>query len=142
MDQLRVSDGTGWEGNTVIVEVRVDSPVAPYEQIRSQIAAMIHSGVAPPGHRLPPIRQLASDLGVAPGTVARAYRELEADHLIDTRGRHGSFVLAPSPTPDPDRGRLLDEAARAFAMSVAQLGVDPGAALDAVTTALEDLRDI
>jgi DNA-binding transcriptional regulator YhcF (GntR family) len=47
------------------------------------------------GDRLPSIRQLAGDLGMATNTVQRAYRELEAHGLIESRGRHGTVVLAP-----------------------------------------------
>jgi DNA-binding transcriptional regulator YhcF (GntR family) len=65
---------------------------APYEQIRTQLAAHVDSGELQPGDRLPTVRRLATDLGVAANTVARAYRELEASGVIETRGRAGSFV--------------------------------------------------
>ncbi len=68
------------------------APDHPYEQIKSQIEAHRESGAFPAGHRLPTVRQLAAEVGVAPNTVARAYRELEASGIIETRGRHGSFV--------------------------------------------------
>lgn len=68
------------------------SSVPPFEQIRSQIAAQIRSGELRDGHRLPAIRQLAGDLRVAPGTVARAYSELEAAGLISTSRTAGSRV--------------------------------------------------
>jgi GntR family transcriptional regulator len=74
----------------VILRVDPGSAVPPYEQIRTQVATMAATGVLPVGTRLPPIRQLARDLGLAGGTVARAYRELEAAGVIVTRGRHGS----------------------------------------------------
>ena len=80
----------------MIVSVDLDSPLPPYEQIRAQITTMAASGVLPPGSRLPAIRQLAADLGLATGTVARAYRELEAAGVIITRGRHGTH-RRPSP---------------------------------------------
>jgi DNA-binding transcriptional regulator YhcF (GntR family) len=66
----------------------------PYEQVRSQIEALIRAGELPRGTRLPPVRQLSLDLGLAVNTVARAYKELEADRLVETRGRNGTFVLA------------------------------------------------
>jgi DNA-binding transcriptional regulator YhcF (GntR family) len=65
---------------------------APYEQIRTQLAAHVASGELQPGDRLPTVRRLAEDLGVATNTVARAYRELESAGVIETRGRAGSFV--------------------------------------------------
>jgi len=74
------------------LQVDTSSPVPPYEQIRAQIQAMVVGGALPAGTRLPPIRQLAGDLALATNTVARAYRELEADGVITTHGRRGTFV--------------------------------------------------
>ena len=98
---------------------------------------MIATGALPKGHRLPTIRQLAVDLGLAGGTIARAYRELEQAGLIVSRGRHGTSVAAGSATTRPDRERAVIEAASAFAAQAAQAGVDPRAALD---RALEAFR--
>src|SRR5689334_16447182 len=64
----------------------------PYEQIRARIAAGVAAEELKPGDRLPTVRRLADDLGVATNTVARAYRELEQSGVIETRGRSGSFV--------------------------------------------------
>lgn len=67
---------------------------APFEQLRAQLATRAASGELPAGTRLPTVRGLASELGVASGTVARAYRELEADGVVVTEGRRGTFVAA------------------------------------------------
>ncbi|MEZ5098163.1 MAG: GntR family transcriptional regulator [Nocardioides sp.] len=67
-------------------------PTSPYDQVKQQIAAGVADGRLRPGDRLPTVRQLAEDLGLAPNTVARAYRELEAAGVVDTRGRAGTFV--------------------------------------------------
>ena len=124
----------------MILRVDPGSPVPPYEQIRSQMTRMIASGVLQEGQRLPAIRQLAGDLDLAGGTVARAYRELERDGLIVTRGRHGTFVnSATGRAVPPDRERQLAEAAGAFAVQAAQLGVDPLDALKVAQEALEAL---
>lgn len=69
-------------------------PTPPYEQLRRQIASAIISGSLAGGERLPTVRQLARDLGVAPGTVMRAYAELERAGLIATRRGGGSTVAA------------------------------------------------
>jgi DNA-binding transcriptional regulator YhcF (GntR family) len=124
----------------VILLVDTDSPVPPYEQIRSQMTRMIASGVLLDGQRLPTIRQLANDLDLAGGTVARAYRELEQDGFIVTRGRHGTFVAPRRARVDsPDRDRRLADAASAFAVHAAQLGADPREALTLARKALEAL---
>jgi DNA-binding transcriptional regulator YhcF (GntR family) len=126
----------------MILHLRTDSPVPPYEQLRAQIATMVASGVLAPGARLPTIRQLASDLGVAGGTVSRAHRELERDGVITGRGRHGTFVRerpAAAAAHRPDLGARLEEAARWFAVQASQLGADPSVALDRARHALDAL---
>lgn len=66
--------------------------VPPFEQVRDGITARVDAGVLRPGTRLPPVRSLATSLGLAPNTVARAYKELEAVGVVETRGRAGTFV--------------------------------------------------
>lgn len=75
-----------------MIDLDHGSALPPYEQIRAQIAAQVESGALQAGDRLPTVRRLAEDLGVAPGTVARSYRELEQAGVIETRGRNGSFI--------------------------------------------------
>ncbi len=67
-----------------------DAPL--YRQIIAQIRAQIASGKLGVGDRLPSVRELAVDIRINPNTVARAYRELEAEGVIETRGALGSFV--------------------------------------------------
>ena len=69
-------------------------PTPPFEQIRTQLQIAIRAGTLQSGDRLPAIRQLAGDLRVAPGTVARAYRQLESDGLVATNRSHGTIVTA------------------------------------------------
>jgi GntR family transcriptional regulator len=124
----------------MILRVDPRSAVPPYEQIRAQVATMAATGVLPVGTRLPTIRQLSRDLGVAGGTVARAYRELEAAGVIVTRGRHGSFVAEAD--GDPRRRvseEALAEAARAFAVQVRQIGAEPEQALRLAREVLQAL---
>lgn len=63
-----------------------------FEQLKRQITSQVDNGELRPGDKLPTVRTLAAELGLAPNTVARAYRELEASGIIDTRGRSGTFV--------------------------------------------------
>ena len=74
------------------LHVDPDAAEPPYEQVREQIRARVDAGDLAPGTQLPTVRRLAADLGLAANTVARAYRELEALGLIETRGRAGSVV--------------------------------------------------
>lgn len=120
----------------MILRVDPSSPIPPYEQIRSQVATMVTIGALPAGHRLPTIRQLAADLGLAGGTVARAYRELEQGGFIVTRGRSGTSVATRPAATRQDRELAMIEAAGAFAAQAAQAGVDPRQALDRALQAL------
>lgn len=84
---------------TALVTVDLRDATPPFEQIRTQIASLIAVGQLADGSRLPTVRALAGDLGVATGTVARAYKELEAIGLIESRRRLGTVVThAPSST--------------------------------------------
>jgi DNA-binding transcriptional regulator YhcF (GntR family) len=117
----------------VTLTIDPTSPVPPYEQLRQQITALVLAGALAPGDRLPSIRQLANDLGIAGGTVARAYRELEADGVVATRGRHGTLIEGPPrrSTPPPN----LLEAARSYAEQAARAGASLDDALTAVRVA-------
>ncbi|MEV6019967.1 GntR family transcriptional regulator [Streptomyces sp. NPDC051997] len=118
--------------------VRVDttSQVPPYAQIRAQLGALILTGRLVEGDRLPTVRQLATDLGLAPGTVARAYRELEAAELIRTRRGAGSRVAAPPAGRRPHASQLAT-LARDFTSAARALGADTEAILSAVRDALD-----
>jgi DNA-binding transcriptional regulator YhcF (GntR family) len=90
------------------------SPVPPYEQLRSQVAAQVHDGTLPAGAKLPTVRGLAGDLGLAVNTVAKAYRALEGDGVIQTRGRAGTFVASAAlAAPPADVRRLAADLASA-----------------------------
>ncbi|GAB3700409.1 GntR family transcriptional regulator [Mariniluteicoccus flavus] len=108
-------------------------PAPPFEQIRDQIAAARTTGEFPAGHRLPPVRHLATELGVAANTVARAYRELEAAGVIETRGRHGSFVTGT----EEALPKALAVRAAAYVSDARSLGADDAAIAVAVGRALK-----
>jgi DNA-binding transcriptional regulator YhcF (GntR family) len=75
-----------------MLEIDVSSPEPVYEQIVSQIGLAIRNKLLSPSDKLPPIRQLATDLEINPNTVARAYLILEEAGMIETRGRAGSMI--------------------------------------------------
>lgn len=117
----------------MILVVDPRSPVAPYEQLRAQVIDAVRSGSLAAGAKLPTVRRLADDLGIAPNTVARSYRELERDGVIETRGRNGSFVSA-SGDATTQQAQL---AARAFADRIRELRMPVADALDLVRAALD-----
>jgi DNA-binding transcriptional regulator YhcF (GntR family) len=115
------------------LEVDPTSSVPPFEQLRVQVREAATSGALPAGAKLPTVRALAEQLGLAANTVARAYRELERDQVIETRGRLGSFIAA---TGDATH-REAQRAAIAYADRIRQLGLP---ADEALTLAREALR--
>ena len=123
----------------MILQVDHASAVPPYEQIREQIVALVGSGSLSEGSRLPAIRQLANDLGLAPGTVARAYRELEADGIVSSRVRHGTVVRSRSAPPTAQGDYRLLAAARAYALAARGLGIGRDDAVRAFDAQLDEL---
>ena len=116
-----------------MITLDAHSVIPPYEQVRAQLAEQVQDQRLPAGTKLPTIRRLADDLGLAPNTVARAYRELEQDGVIETRGRHGTFVSG-----SVDRTtRLAEEAAMEYAQRIKRLKVASGDALRFVERALD-----
>ena len=102
------------------IVVDTASAVPPFEQLRVQIAAQVTNGELPAGTKLATVRQLAEDLGLAANTVARAYRELEADGVISTHGRRGTFVRSEAMTSTPS---AMTDAARTYAASARKAGL-------------------
>nr|WP_222109068.1 GntR family transcriptional regulator [Streptomyces cupreus] len=114
------------------MKIHIDDSAPPYEQVRAQISEQARTGVLPVGYRLPTVRGLAGSLGLAANTVAKAYRALETDGVIETRGRNGTFVAAAGSAAE----REAASAAQAYAERVRRLGLAEGEALDAVRDAL------
>ncbi|MDT9693178.1 GntR family transcriptional regulator [Streptomyces sp. P9(2023)] len=117
---------------TLRITVDTASSTAPYEQLRAQIAERARSGALPVGYKLPTVRGLAEDLGLAANTVAKAYKSLEADGVIETRGRLGTFVAAAGDAA----ARLAATAAATYATEAKRLGLSREAATAAVSDAL------
>ncbi|MFF9455136.1 GntR family transcriptional regulator [Streptomyces flaveolus] len=114
------------------LKIHIDDGAPPYEQVRAQISEQARSGALPVGYRLPTVRGLAETLGLAANTVAKAYRALEADGVIETRGRNGTFVAAAGSAAE----RELAVGAQEFASRARRLGVTESDALGAVRDAL------
>ena len=105
-----------------------DAEVPPFEQARSQIASRIAAGDLPSGTRLPTVRALAGDLGLAVNTVARVYKELEADGLIVTEGRRGTFVKSTH------TGTAVDRVVAAYVQECRRQGLTRAEAIRLVET--------
>jgi DNA-binding transcriptional regulator YhcF (GntR family) len=116
------------------VVVDTSSGLAPWRQIHQQLVRMIAARVLGPGTRLPTIRQLARDLGVAAGTVARVYRELESAELVVTARGRGTVVADGAPAAGPWEPWLATAAA-AYVCDARAHGADVDAAVAAVLAA-------
>ena len=99
------------------------SAVPPFEQLRSQVAAAVANGDLLPGTRLGTVRQTAADLGLAVNTVARAYRELEADGVVVTRGRQGTFVRSDVVDGTAEGADAVRRAAADYVAAVRRAGL-------------------
>jgi DNA-binding transcriptional regulator YhcF (GntR family) len=106
-----------------MITVDPNAPEPPYEQVREQVRTQVEKGALAPGTKLPTVRGLAADLGLATNTVARAYRELESLGVIETRGRAGSVVTGGGVD------RAAREAAHAYAEQLRALGLDEAAGI-------------
>jgi DNA-binding transcriptional regulator YhcF (GntR family) len=83
---------------TMLLEIRIDDARAIYQQVADGIRERIARGELAAGTALPPVRQLAADLGVNLNTIATAYRELQKDGLIVVKHGSGSVVAERRPT--------------------------------------------
>ena len=119
----------------MIVHVDASSPVPVFEQLRAQIERLIVSGQLAAGATLPPIRHLATDLGIARGTVNKVYEQLSREGLVRTAGRHGTVVQEAARRTGLGASDLVN-AADALALVARQLGIDDAAARRALDSAL------
>ena len=115
-------------GDWVRIDHRASGPL--FDQLRTQIIDGVRDGRLPPGTRLPTVRELAGQLGLAVNTVARAYRELESAGVVETRGRFGTFVARVDPAD-----AAMATAAHTFVSAAKALGVDKSDALRYVESA-------
>ncbi|MCV2488970.1 GntR family transcriptional regulator [Geodermatophilus sp. YIM 151500] len=132
----------GAHGGVGPLTVDTRDPTPPYEQLRQQLAGLIATGRLPPGERLPPLRQLAADLGLAVGTVARTYRELETAGLVVSRRGGGTRVartsLPVAPPARRDTGEALRGAAAAFVRAARACAATDAELRQALEAALVD----
>lgn len=85
-----------------------------YEQLYNNVVRLASLGVLQPEEQLPPVRALATQLGVNPNTVSKAYQLLERDGIIYSAVGRGSFVSSGVSAAALQRGAALDELAKAL----------------------------
>ena len=90
-------------GSELTIAIDLNSSVPVYRQIVDAIRHLLVDGKLKPGVLLPPVRQLAIDLGVHFNTVAQSYRLLSEEGWLDLRRRRGAMVLDRSHPEPPNR---------------------------------------
>ena len=118
-------------GDWLRVDLKAGRPL--FDQLRTQVIDGVRDGALPPGTRLPTVRELAGQLGVAVNTVARAYRELETAAIVETRGRFGTFIARYDPTD-----AAMAAAAREYVEVARGLGLGKAEALRYVEAVPDD----
>ena len=114
------------------VQLDANDPTPPYAQLSRQISDAISSGLLSVGTQLPTVRQLAGDLGVANGTVMRAYATLESAGLVQTGRRNGTVVADAPVLTQESQGARLGELALALIAQARRLGATDAQIVDAV----------
>ncbi|NLG56484.1 MAG: GntR family transcriptional regulator [Rhodococcus sp.] len=120
------------------MDIQIDpgSPHAPYDQDRLQIIEQVRDGRLIAGTKIPTVRALAADIGIAPNTVAKAYRELAEAGVIDTRGKQGTFIAESG---DPTRSRA-EAAVTRLVRELREVGMNNDDVLRLVRAALKAPR--
>ena len=104
-----------------------------YLQLYNQLRYLMASGRLRPGEELPPIRVLAEKLVINPSTVARAYRELETERLVEKRSTNGTFVAeAESPFAASEQRRILCDRVDALLVEAKQFRIATPEVIDLV----------
>ncbi len=112
-----------------------------YQQVANQIKYLVASGRLKPGDQLLPVRKLAEQLIVNPNTVARAYRELEAEGVVESRRGSGVFVAeGVSPLAKREQNRILSERIDTLLAEAAHLNVDLDAVIKLVQQRSQQMR--
>lgn len=148
---LQPSDGgktirsRGVQKNASKPVVRIDdaSDRSIYEQIVAQITEAVATGALRSGERLPTVRQLADNLDIAPGTVARAYSELERQGVVVTEGARGTRVAerTTAAVADPERTETLTGLLRPVAVAAFHLGASSADLRTALDRAMDGIFD-
>jgi GntR family transcriptional regulator len=123
------------------IELDEGSAASLYDQIVARVQEAVATGTLRPGERLPPVRTLARQLALAPGTVARAYSELERRGVVVTRGARGTHVAERRRAALPGRGRpeTLPGLLRPVAVAAFHLGATAAELRAALDEAMVDI---
>ena len=117
----------------MLIVIDHNSRIPIYEQIKTQIIALINSGVLEPGDKLPSLRALASDLSLNFNTIKKVFALLEADGVIESRQGAGFFVTAGA----VENKNILAKAEEELKLTIARVR-DAGLSEEAAMRILSD----
>ena len=120
------------DASGLALSIDASSAAPPYEQLHGAVVDAVREGRLAPGAKLPTVRGLADELGLAVNTVAKAYRALESDGVIATEGRRGTFIASSTGAADTTEAR---HAAAAYAALARRHGLTRAEALNLVDRA-------
>ena len=118
----------------MLIVIDHNSRIPIYEQIKTQIIALINSGVLAPGDKLPSLRALASDLSLNFNTIKKVFALLEADGVIESRQGAGFFVTAGA----VENKNVLAKAEEELRLTLARVR-DAGLSEEAATRILSEI---
>ncbi len=118
----------------IVLDFKSNKPI--YEQIVEQVKFHVLKGHLKPGDAIPSVRKLALDISITPGTVAKAYQELERQHIIETIRGKGTFIAGKIELK-PDESRM-EEIKKMMRSAVLELRV-MGLAEEEVTELVKEL---
>lgn len=119
----------------IVIDENDKRPI--YRQVADEIKALIARGDLAEGATLPPVRQMASDLGVNLNTIATAYRDLQAEGLITVR--HGSGAVVTSRTASGQTASELRKPLRAALTQFSLAGLKRAEIMNILTEELNAL---
>lgn len=122
----------------IVLDFKSNKPI--YEQIVEQIKFHVLKGHLKPGDAIPSIRKLALDISVTPGTVAKAYQELERQHIIETIRAKGTFI-AGTIIPKQDEERMLEsrKLMRSAVLELKMMGIEKSEIVQIVQELYEEM---
>jgi GntR family transcriptional regulator len=125
------------------IHISSSDGVPIYLQIVNQVKYLVASGRLAPGEELPPIRVLALQLRINSNTVARAYRELEDDGIVEKRRTAGTYVSAAgSPLARRERLRILAERIDVLLAEAGQMNIDIDTIVDLIRQRAEIMQPL
>ncbi|WP_262315596.1 GntR family transcriptional regulator [Lacticaseibacillus parakribbianus] len=98
--------------------------LAYYQRLVLQIKQQVTAGILAPGEKLPSVREMAKRSQLNPNTVAKAYKQLEADRVVEVRPGLGSFIAAAQKAPQQAEVSALHQRFAALMVAIQAAGVD------------------